>query len=494
MRTRLLYRDRDLHAHPPLPARSEELRRNLGLDRLLPVLADGDDGLYRVAEAMLLADVASDEDIRHRHAVLRDCLAAPDAVDDLRRIATNAVEREQHNYFGLFTRATPDKVLYRSLDVLEMFLDAFTELRAAADHHRGRFSSAGFDEFFTCIATELGDEYLASVRAHLRELRFAKGELISVRLGPGAHGTHHVLRRPDRAGRRLLRARDGWIDLDLDDPGAAESLTVLTGRGIRTAADAVAQAAEHVAAYFRTIADELGFYRAVMNLLAAFDDRGVPWCIPEPAPRGPVCRGLYHPVLALQQQDPVVGNDIDTEGASVTVITGANHGGKTTLLRGIGTAQLMLRCGMPVCAREYRGPVHPQVLTHFGGEEHGGGDTAGRLEEELSRMSAIADVIRPGALLLCNESLASTNEREGAALARQIVEALRDCGVTVVYVTHMYELSRGLADADDPRHAFLRAERLASGDRTFRVLPGPPMATSHGEDLFHRIFGAGAEV
>lgn len=492
MRTRLLYRDRDLHNTPAAPPRSEELRRNLGLDRLLPVMAAGDDALYRVAESLLLGDVASAADIRYRHEVLRDCLAHPDAVDELRRIAAAAVERERHNYFGLFTRATPDKVLYRSLDVLDMFVDAFAELRAACDRWRGGFSSAGFDAFFTCIATELDDEYLATVRAHLKELRFTKGELISVRLGAGAHGADHVLRHPDHSTWRRLRGRDGTIDLDVDDPAAAEALAVLAGRGIRTAADAVAQAAEHVAAYFRTIADELGFYRAVMNLLAALDERGAPWCLPEPAARGLTCRGLYHPVLALEAREPAVGNDIDAEDAAVTMITGANHGGKTTLLRSIGTAQLMLRCGMPVPAREYRGAAHPQVLTHFGGEEREGGDTAGRLEEELGRMSAIADVIRPGALLLCNESLASTNEREGAALARQIVETVRDCGVTVVYVTHMYELARSLADAEDPRHAFLRAERLDSGDRTFRVLPGRPLPTSHGEDLFQRIFGAGA--
>lgn len=493
MRTRLLYRDRDLHGTPAAPPRSEELRRNLGLDRLLPVMAAGDDALYSVAESMLLGDVASVADIRYRHEVLRDCLAHPDAVDDLRRIAAAAVERERHNYFGLFTRATPDKVLYRSLDVLDMFVDAFAELRAACDRWRGGFSSTGFDAFFSCIATDLDDDYLATVRAHLKELRFAKGELISVRLGAGAHGTDHVLRHPDRSTWRRLRGRDGTIDLDVDDPAAAEALAVLAGRGIRTAADAVAQAAEHVAAYFRTIADELGFYRAVMNLLAALDERGAPWCLPEPSARGLSCRGLYHPVLALDAREPAVGNDVDTEDASVTMITGANHGGKTTLLRSIGTAQLMLRCGMPVPAREYRGTVHPQVLTHFGGEERDD-DTAGRLEEEMGRMSAIADVIRPGALLLCNESLASTNEREGAALAQQIVETMRDGGITVVYVTHMYELARGLADAADPRHAFLRAERLDSGDRTFRVLPGRPLPTSHGEDLFQRIFGAGAGV
>ena len=82
----------------------------------------------------------------------------------------------------------------------------------------------------------------------------------------------------------------------------------------------------------------------------------------------------------------------------------------------------------------------------------------------------------------------------GRELQEELRALQRSLGITVVYVTHMYELARGLADADDPRHAFLRAERLDSGDRTFRVLPGRPLSTSHGEDLFQRIFGAEAGV
>ena len=48
----------------------------------------------------------------------------------------------------------------------------------------------------------------------------------------------------------------------------------------------------------------------------------------------------------------------------------------------------------------------------------------GKLDEELDRMSAIAGQITVGCLLLCNESFASTNEREGSEIARQIIRAL----------------------------------------------------------------------
>jgi DNA mismatch repair ATPase MutS len=50
---------------------------------------------------------------------------------------------------------------------------------------------------------------------------------------------------------------------------------------------------------------------------------------------------------------------------------------------------------------------------------------SGRLDEELSRMSALADHIRPASLVLFNESFAATNEREGSEIGRQVVRALR---------------------------------------------------------------------
>jgi DNA mismatch repair ATPase MutS len=47
-------------------------------------------------------------------------------------------------------------------------------------------------------------------------------------------------------------------------------------------------------------------------------------------------------------------------------------------------------------------------------------------QEELQRMSEIANVIGPTSLLLCNESFASTNEREGSEIGRQVVSAMTE--------------------------------------------------------------------
>jgi len=184
----------------------------------------------------------------------------------------------------------------------------------------------------------------------------------------------------------------------------------------------------------------------------------------------------------------VVGNDLDLDGAALKLVTGANQGGKSTLLRSLGTAQLLLQAGLPVPASSYRGQPVGAVHTHFGREEDR--DLArGKLEEELERMRITAGLLRAGDLLLLNESFAATNEREGSELAYGVIRGCLDAGVRVVAVTHLFELADRLHRTEQARGAFLRAGREEDGGRTFRVTPGTPLPTSYGQDLYRRILG-----
>ncbi|MGH2931200.1 MAG: MutS-related protein, partial [Solirubrobacteraceae bacterium] len=108
---------------------------------------------------------------------------------------------------------------------------------------------------------------------------------------------------------------------------------------------------------------------------------------------------------------------------------------------------------------------------------------------ELRRMSAIADRIAPRSMLLCNESFASTNEREGSEIARQVVRAMVDEGVRVLFVTHMFDLADGLHRQPLEGSLFLRAQRGAEGQRTYKLIEGEPLPTSYGEDSYRRVFG-----
>jgi DNA mismatch repair ATPase MutS len=228
-----------------------------------------------------------------------------------------------------------------------------------------------------------------------------------------------------------------------------------------------------------------------LNLYDRLEEKGEPTCFPTPLPQGEralSARSLYDVCLTLHVNGRAVGNDVDTDDRTLVVITGANQGGKSTLLRSVGLAQLLMQCGMYVAAETFRADVRDGVFTHFKREEDPTMES-GKLDEELRRMSTIVDAIRPDSLLLCNESFASTNEREGSEIARQVVRALVEVGVKVFFVTHLFDLADSLHRQEGGGAVFLRAQRLPDGTRTFRVVPGAPLPTSYGRDLFERILG-----
>lgn len=105
-------------------------------------------------------------------------------------------------------------------------------------------------------------------------------------------------------------------------------------------------------------------------------------------------------------------------------------------------------------------------------------------------MSEIVDNLKPNALVLFNESFASTNEREGSEIATQIVNALLDRGVKAFFVTHLYQFASGLVAGRMSNTGFLRAERNPDGSRPFKLVEAEPLQTSYGHDLYDAIFGA----
>ncbi|MGH2466391.1 MAG: MutS-related protein, partial [Candidatus Limnocylindrales bacterium] len=465
MKAFLMARDQDFDLEAGLPPRAASVIQDLELEVLFAAMAGGDRFLGAVARAAVLTSLGDPAAIRYRQAVLADCRARAAVVRELYAVAVEAIEGEKHVWGGLSLSA--HTVLRRSVNVLELFVGSLRHLRQIADVEGAGFSSEGFRRFFAMIATELDDPYLARIVDHLERVRFRDGVTVSAELGPGNRGWRYVLRRPRRR-RRSWRERLGLGDgssyvyqvPDRDEAGFA-ALSALEDRGIGLAADALGRSTEHILDFFRQLRIELAFYLACLNLLARLDEAGEPTCVPEPTAAGRptlVARGLIDPCLSLIGTGRLVGNDIDAEAASLLMITGANRGGKSTLLRSLGLAQLMMQCGMFVAAASFRADVRRGVFSHFKREE----DATlrrGKLDEELARMSDIVDHLGSDGLILLNESFASTNEREGSEIARQIVTALLERGVKVAFVTHLYDLADGFYREGRPDALFLRAGR-----------------------------------
>lgn len=503
MKVFLMHRDQDVDLEQGLPPTHEDLTQDLELDTLMGAMAAGDPFLSDVVRSVILISLTDPDAIAYRQHALADCLQQPSLVRRMYDIAVEAIESERKVYGSLF-RDSPDTILSRSVKVLELLVTSLKQLRQLADDHAGEFHSEAFMRFFAMLADELDDEYLATLDEHLTELGFRRGVLMSAGLGKGNKGTRHVLHRPPEQG-WLERITDRITDMghpgysfqiaDRDENGF-RALTKLRGQGLNMVANALAQSTDHVLSFFTMLRAELAFYVGCLNLHERLVEKGEPTCFPDPKPAGgPLLsgRGLYDVCLTLNLEARVVGNDVAADNKSLVMITGANQGGKSTFLRSVGLAQLMMQSGMFVPAESLRANVCDSIFTHFKREEDAS-MKSGKLDEELRRMSGIADEIAPNSILLCNESFAATNEREGSEIARQVVRAMMEAGIKVFFVTHLFDLAHGFYRQRLETALFLRAERQPDGGRTFRLIEGEPLPTSYGEDSYRRIFGTAPDA
>jgi DNA mismatch repair ATPase MutS len=246
-----------------------------------------------------------------------------------------------------------------------------------------------------------------------------------------------------------------------------------------------------LADFFIMLRAELAFYVGCLNLGERLTQIGEPMCVPLPRPWAPPrlrFTGLYDVCLSLRNAQRAVGNDADADGRTLIVVTGANSGGKSTFLRSVGLAYLMMRAGMNVAAESFDASTCEGVFTHFIREEDTS-MTSGKLDEELSRMSDIADQVSPRCVVLFNESFSATNEREGSEIARQVLRALLDSDIRAVVVTHLYDLANHFYLHANHSTLFLQAGRESEAGRTFKLLPGEPLPTSFAEDVYQRIGG-----
>ncbi len=494
MKAFLMHDARDFDGERELPANADALTADLELNTLLNAMAAGDALLFEVVQRALLQSLDEPAAIRYRQQVLADCLKTPAIARDLYAIAGEALEAQRSVWGSILERDSPRLILRTSVRKMAILSGYLRELRDLTETHSAAVGSPGLSRFFAMLNEELSDDYFELIERYLKELSLKDGVRFSARLTTGNKGTQYTLRRAPRHGliaRILDRSGYSFTIADRDEAGAA-ALAQLEDRAVNQVANALARSVDHVLDFLRMLRTEIAFYVGCLNLAETLSAIGMATSTPGVLRAEQVtlqARGLYDVCLALTVRRPVVANDVEADDKSLVMITGANQGGKSTFLRSVGLSQLMAQCGMFVGAEAYSANACTGVFTHYKREED---ETmqSGKLDEELGRMSAIADNIRAGCLLLCNESFASTNEREGSQIARQVIDAMLAANIKIVFVTHMYDLAASYHQRQMNTALFLRAPRSEDGARPFRLSEGEPLRTSYGHDTYRNIFGA----
>lgn len=202
--------------------------------------------------------------------------------------------------------------------------------------------------------------------------------------------------------------------------------------------------------------------------------------------------GAHHPVLHMMSPGTVVSNDIELgTGYSCLVISGANTGGKTVLLKTVGLCALMAMYGLHI-------PAGPDSVTGiFGNIMADIGDDQ-NLSQSLSTFSGQLTIINSilrkadrNMLVIIDEIIVGTNPRQGAALAQAILEEMINTGSRILVTTHYTELKE-LA-VNDAR--FINASvtfNLESLKPTYELRVGIP-GISHAVEIA-RIYGIPEQV
>jgi hypothetical protein len=481
-----------------LPWNADALIQDLGLEVVFKTMAQGDNFLLEVAKVALLSSLTELDAINYRQQILADVLKSPEVVEEMYRITIEAMEQERKGLWSSLFARYPSGILSGAIEGLNIYVQALKRLRKIADQQSGNFDSEGFSQLLSMLQQELSDEYFLAVEQHLRKAKFAHGILLGARLGQGVKAQDYTLRKAHVDHRswlaRLLAEKPPSYTYHLHprDEAGMRALSDISDSGLNLIANALAQSLDHIHSFFQMLRTELAFYIGCLNLNRELTRIGEPVCFPTAASQGHrrlFFAELYDPSLALNLDRKIVGNDLKPDHSDLIIVTGANTGGKSTFLRSVGLACLMMQAGMFVAATSFSSEVCDGLFSHYKREEDAAMES-GKWDEELGRMSSIVSRLRSDSLVLFNESFASTNEREGSEIAAQIVGALLDRHVKVLFVTHLYHFARSFFDQRPDQFTFLRAVRHEDGTRPFKLIAGEPLQTSYGEDLYHGIFAA----
>ncbi|MEQ1665494.1 MAG: endonuclease MutS2, partial [Bdellovibrionales bacterium] len=131
---------------------------------------------------------------------------------------------------------------------------------------------------------------------------------------------------------------------------------------------------------------------------------------------------VRHPLLVFSSRE-VISNDLELNAEKrILILSGPNAGGKTVLLKSMGLAAHMARCGLPICARKDSAlPFFKEIIVSIGDSQSVDSNMS-TFAAHLTTLNSATKNRGPQSLLLIDEICGSTDPEEGAALARSFID------------------------------------------------------------------------
>ncbi len=495
-------------------------------DRKVKSVRDADTFIEDTMKKVMMVPLESEGEILYRQEILKDCLENEDFICRLYDMVTEVLKkwdklgRREKGKIG--TRDAAGSLI-TDIHVLQLLVTGLSEVKKLYREASEHLHSAGFREFGERLWAAFSEEMEADLKKLLKDISFFANEnkheelvnsrmvekpriVMGCRIGDGLKPEGFRLQdiatelRKNRSQNSTIgRAQDYISSLTTD------SFSVKKDRAVQTqAAQMEYQMVRYIVScctpffnmfnrFFDQLRFQIAFYRGAITLEHYMQRFHIRSCCPKAGAREHMhFRELRELVMGIEQRIEPVGNTCDITDKMLLIVTGANQGGKSTFLRSVGIAQVMLQCGLRVAAESYESGIFPSLFTHFTKREDSEMNS-GRLDEELSRMSQIVDHLGDSSMVLLNESFASTTEKEGSVIAYDIVRALAEAGVKILTVTHLLSFAGRMYEeasaAGDSNVEFLSAERMENGRRTYKMIQHAPELTSFGLDLYDEMIG-----
>ncbi len=480
--------------------------------------------LEETLRSVMRVPLTAKEEILYRQTILKDCMQNESFVREVYDITGELLKNwDKLGRKSTQTGNTDSKAkLLTNIQVIRLLIEGLCDVKKIFGENLKKLQSAPMIDFAERLENAFSEEMEANLRKILDDLSFYKdvsmyqekknvykakhpNVTFSFDLGQGLKWSDLRLEEFSTKVKMFVnpygvvaKVQNQFHNIVTEGVALQYDATLLEQAGqieyrtVQYVVDCCMSYLKQFNQFFDQLQFQMGFYLAGINLVNHIKRYQLDWCFPEVGSQEELSfENLKEVVMRMEQPGEVVGNSCKEDGKLLWIVTGANQGGKSTFLRSIGIAQVMMQCGLVVAAKRYRSGIFPEFFTHFTRREDSSMNS-GRLDEELRRMDKIIQHVGESSLILLNESFASTTELEGSDIIYDIIKALCEQGVKILMVTHLLSFAQKmyneqLEESHNFQMEFLSAERLEDGTRTYRIHKHEPELTSFGLDLYREV-------
>lgn len=509
---------------------------NLELERVAELICPH----YQYRILRMFGEMCCDEEvIAYRCDILEDFLEHPALAETVRKVIEVIVQNDRRSIYGL---NEPDSFtkLDSAIEAFDAFVKAIDIMHDFYEKHGGKFKSAGVKKLFDCFEQHHADKSFATLKKELEQLKQAlKDRIRSVTVGinlderlvPVSAGIvdysnqpytlkpslfdkiiYHGAKFPEKNVVKSLKTK--YADNEYGEEKLVNTADEELFKELSSLTDDYIRRINKVMAQYQKIGFEkmfgldyqLEYYLGAVKLIELCRSAGMGMCRPKILPAGERradMKGLYDLVYFSEsrlwnlrhkdEQKSVVPNDIELgEETGFYLLTGANNGGKTTFIRGLGICYALAQLGMYVPAESCELSPADFIFTHFPKEEQTGINTS-RFTTEIKEFKTISDAITDRSLLLMNESIQSTTPQECVEIAEELVRIFCIIGVRGVFATHLTDLAEKCDELNADKRLRSKTASIVvcadekTGERLYKIKRGLPQKTSCAYSVFKQF-------